>query len=95
METDLLALIPQYGYFVVFGIVALESAGLPLPGETVLISAAMYSGAGGSLRVELIKVIASGAVILGDNLSFWIERKCGRDVLKKYGRPQHRLYKQD
>ena len=38
--------VAHYGYFAIFALVALESAGVPLPGETALVSAAVFAGKG-------------------------------------------------
>ena len=50
--------IAAYGYFAVFVIVALESAGVPMPGETALVTAAIFAGQG---RLDIKGVIASAA----------------------------------
>lgn len=82
---DFIHLVVTYGYVVVALIVALESMGLPLPGETVLIAAAVYAGVTHRLSiVPLIGAAAFGAV-LGDNLGFWIGRRFGFALLRRYG----------
>ena len=67
-------LIGSYGYFAVFCVVALESAGIPLPGETALVTAAVFAGQG---TLNLFGVIAAAAVaaILGDNGGYWVGRE--------------------
>ena len=37
-------LVHSYGYYAVFALIALESLGIPLPGESALIAAALYAG---------------------------------------------------
>lgn len=73
----------------------LESAGLPLPGETVLILASVYAGATGELSLPLIIGFAAAGAILGDNIGFWIGRRWGTKFLVRYGRfihlPEERL----
>ncbi len=78
-------LIASYGYFAIFGIIMLESAGIPLPGETVLIGAAAYAGMHGKLDVRLIIATAACAAIIGDNLGFWVGREFGRKALVRWG----------
>ncbi len=78
-------LIAHYGYLTVFVVVALESAGVPMPGETILISSAVYAGSTGSLNVVLIVAAAAAAAILGDNVGYWVGRRWGMPLLLRYG----------
>ncbi len=79
-------LVVQYGYFAIFVVIALESAGVPMPGETILISAAVYAGAHhGGLNIYLVIGTAAAAAILGDNLGFWVGREWGLGLLIRYG----------
>jgi membrane protein DedA with SNARE-associated domain len=75
----------SYGYIVVFGLVMGESLGLPLPGETALVAAALYAGSTGKLEIEKVIVVAAAAAIIGDNIGFAIGRYGGAKVLLKYG----------
>jgi membrane protein DedA with SNARE-associated domain len=76
--------IAQYGYFAVFVIVALESAGVPLPGETALVTAAIFAGQG-VLNIEAVIGCAAVAAILGDNMGYWVGREFGFPLLYRYG----------
>jgi membrane protein DedA with SNARE-associated domain len=76
-------LIDQYGLLFLFGIVALESAGAWVPGETALIAAAVLA-AQGHLSIELVIVVAALAAILGDNVGYWIGRKGGRKLAERF-----------
>jgi membrane protein DedA with SNARE-associated domain len=78
-------LIETYGYLAVFVIVAAESLGVPLPGETALITAATYAGHTHRLNPWLIFVVASAAAIIGDNIGFWIGDKGGYPLARRYG----------
>ncbi len=78
-------LIVQHGYLAVFCIVMLESAGVPLPGETALVLAAMFAGATGLLDIKLVVALAAAGAILGDNFGFWAGRRFGLPLLLKYG----------
>jgi membrane protein DedA with SNARE-associated domain len=82
-------LVAQHGYWVVFLIIMLESAGLPLPGETVLILASVYAGATRELALSLVIAWAAAGAILGDNIGFWIGRKWGARFLLRYGKFIH------
>ncbi len=74
-----------YGYYAVFLVIVLESAGVPMPGETVLVSAAIYAGARHGLEIRLLVLTAAAAAILGDNLGFWVGRRYGQDLLARHG----------
>lgn len=78
-------LIASYGYIAIFVVIALESAGVPLPGETILISSAVYAGSTGQLNLGLIIVAAAAAAIMGDNLGYWVGRRWGMPLLLRYG----------
>src|SRR5689334_16588996 len=67
---DLSHIISTYGYGVVAGMIALESMGIPLPGETTLIAAAILAGTGRSLDIWRVIAAAAGGAILGDNIGF-------------------------
>lgn len=79
-------LLTQYGYAAVFVLVGAESLGVPLPGETILIAAAIYAGSTHRLSVWLIFAVAAAAAILGDNIGFWIGDRGGYRLLHRYGR---------
>ncbi len=83
---DAVSLISSYGYWALAGVVALESMGLPVPGETTLIAAAAYAGSTHRLSIALVVVAAAAGAILGDNLGFWIGRGFGYRLLLRYGR---------
>jgi membrane protein DedA with SNARE-associated domain len=78
-------LITTYGYYAVALLVGAESLGVPLPGETILILAAIYAGQTHRLSVWIIFVVAAGAAIIGDNIGFWIGDKGGYRLLRRYG----------
>jgi membrane protein DedA with SNARE-associated domain len=78
-------LISTYGYWALFGLVGLESLGIPLPGETTLISAGIYSSHSHKLAVGAIFAVASAGAIIGDNVGFWIGDKGRYRLLRRYG----------
>lgn len=80
-------LIEQYGYAAVFLIVGLESLGIPLPGETALISAALYAGgATHNLHIAGVILAAAAGAILGDNAGYALGHWGGYRLLIRYGR---------
>ncbi len=75
-------LLLDYGLIILFVLVALESTGVPLPGETTLIAASVLASQGHYSIVAVIVVAASGAII-GDNAGYWLGRKGGRALLRR------------
>jgi membrane protein DedA with SNARE-associated domain len=65
--------------------VLIEDFGVPVPGETTLILAAVYAGAG-RLNVWLVGVIGFAAAVTGDNIGFAIGHFGGRALVERYGR---------
>src|SRR5436853_1801897 len=84
LET-LLDLFTSYGYWIVFFGVMLENAGLPVPGETILLAAGFCASLG-QFSVPMVMLIATTGAVLGDNCGYWIGHKVGRSVLLKHGR---------
>jgi membrane protein DedA with SNARE-associated domain len=82
---QILSLIGQYGYLVVFFGVMLESSGVPLPGETTLIASGVLVEQG---YLDLGNVIVFGilAAVIGDQLGYWVGRKGGRPFVVRWGR---------
>jgi membrane protein DedA with SNARE-associated domain len=81
-------LLATYGYWAVFALVAAESLGIPLPGETALILAAAYAGRTHHLSGWVIFAVASAAAVTGDNIGFWIGHQGGYRLARKHG---HRI----
>ncbi|HLH81741.1 MAG TPA: DedA family protein [Trebonia sp.] len=79
-------LIAAYGYWALFALVAAESLGVPLPGETALIVAGTYAGTSHRLNPWLIFAVAAAAAIIGDNIGYWIGDKGGYRLARRYGR---------
>ena len=75
----------QYGYSIVGVVICLESMGLPLPGESLLIATAIYAAASGELQIEWIVLSAAAGAIMGDNFGYLIGHKLGRPALLRYG----------
>lgn len=83
-------LIAAYGYLALFALVAAESLGIPLPGETALIIAGGYAGHTHRLSPWLIFAVAAAAAITGDNIGYWTGNKGGYRFARRYG-PRVRL----
>lgn len=78
-------LISANGYWVLFVLVAVESLGVPLPGETALVVAGAYAGSTHRLSPWLIFLVASAAAIIGDSIGYWIGAKGGYPLARRYG----------
>jgi membrane protein DedA with SNARE-associated domain len=74
----------QLGYPVLGALVGAESMGIPVPGETALIAAAIYAR-DGKLNIVFVIAIAAAGAIIGDNLGYLIGRKGGRALLQRPG----------
>ncbi len=83
---DIHHLLITYGYLAVFIFVAIESTGIPFPGETMLLIAAIYAGTTHQLSLPLVIVTAALGAIVGDNLGFLVGRVWGYRLLSRYGR---------
>ncbi len=79
-------LLQSYGYFAVFLFIGLESVGLPLPGETTLIAAALYAGSTHHLNIVAVAAVAALAAIAGDNGGYWLGKHGGARLVRRYGR---------
>ncbi len=86
---DLQHFLSTYGYWAVLFFVAIESTGIPFPGETMLLLAAIDTGITHHLSILLVIVAAASGAILGDNIGFWVGREGGFRLLRRYGRYIH------
>ena len=80
--TDLLN---HYGLVILFVAIAVESAGLPIPGETTLIAASFLARPEqGHFSLFWVIVVAASAAIVGDNIGYWLGRKGGRPLIDRW-----------
>jgi membrane protein DedA with SNARE-associated domain len=79
-------LIQSYGLWVVFAVVMFESIGVPMPGETVLLTAALYAGSTHRLDIFSVLSVAAAAAIIGDNIGYLIGRSIGLPLIVRYGK---------
>jgi membrane protein DedA with SNARE-associated domain len=77
--------IAAYGYWAVLVLVALESMGVPLPGETALIAAAIYAGTKHELNIFGVVAAAATGAVIGDNIGYEIGRLVGFPLLLRHG----------
>jgi membrane protein DedA with SNARE-associated domain len=81
-------ILATWGYVAVFAFVGIETIGIPVPGETMLILAAVYAGSG-HLQIELVIAVAALGGILGDNIGYAIGRTGGRELALNFGHYIH------
>jgi membrane-associated protein len=74
----------QYGYWAVGAALLLENAGVPVPGETILLLASFLAYSEHALRLPWIVLVATIAATLGDNLGFAVGYYGGRPLLSRY-----------
>jgi membrane protein DedA with SNARE-associated domain len=73
-----------YGYWAVAATLLLENAGLPVPGETILLLASFLAYSERNLHLPTIILVATCAAVIGDNLGYWIGHRGGRSLLERY-----------
>jgi membrane protein DedA with SNARE-associated domain len=78
-------LVATHGYWVVAAIVAVESMGVPAPGETALVTAAVYAGTTHRLSIVWVIIAAASGAIVGDNIGYMAGRRFGYRLLLRYG----------
>jgi membrane-associated protein len=76
------------GYLALAGLVGVESTGVPVPGETALITAAILARSG-EFNIAVVIAVAAGAAIIGDNIGYVIGRAGGRRLLEHPGPLEH------
>ena len=74
----------SYGYWAVAVTLLLENAGLPVPGETILLLASFVAFSERSLHLPTIILVATCAAVIGDNIGYWIGHRGGRPLLERY-----------
>lgn len=72
----------SWALVLLFLLIGIESAGIPLPGETALVACAVLASQS-KLNIVAVIVVASAAAIVGDNAGYWIGRKGGRKLLER------------
>ena len=79
-------LIHTYGLWALFTVVMLECMGIPMPGETALVPAALYAGSTHRIGIASVVLVAATAAIIGDNIGYLIGRSIGVRLIARYGK---------
>jgi membrane protein DedA with SNARE-associated domain len=78
-------LIATYGYGAIAIVIGLESMGIPLPGETILVLAAIYAATHVDLNIWFVATAAAAGAIMGDNIGYWLGLRFGYPLIRRYG----------
>lgn len=78
-------LLQNYGYVAVFGLPLLESTGIPIPGETMLLAAGVYAATTGRLNIAGVIACAAAGATVGGNLGYIVGAKGGRALVLRFG----------
>ncbi len=81
--------IDTYGYWAILLAVAIESTGIPFPGETALVVGAVYAATHHTLAIPLVIIAAAAGAILGDNLGYTIGKRGGYPLLQRIAQLLH------
>jgi membrane protein DedA with SNARE-associated domain len=82
---DLQPVLEHYGYLAVGGFILLEDFGVPVPGEAILIAAAIFAGSG-HMNIAFVVLVAVLGAIIGDNIGYAIGHFGGRPLVRRFGR---------
>lgn len=82
-------LIQAHGLWILFTVIMLECMGIPMPGETALVTAALYAGTTHRFNLMSVLLVAATAAIVGDNLGYLAGRVIGLRLVVKYGSYLH------
>src|SRR6201984_209603 len=86
LSSSLVRLIQVHGPWIISVVVALESAGVPLPGETILVAAALLAAATNQIDIAVVVAAAAAGAIVGDAIGYTVGRRFGMPLLRRYGR---------
>jgi membrane protein DedA with SNARE-associated domain len=78
-------ILDRWGYLAIAGVIGVESFGVPAPGQTIMVAAAIYAGAG-RMNIVAVAAISFVAAVLGDNVGYWIGVRGGRKVVHRFGK---------
>lgn len=79
------AWVHQFGYGLIFGGIMLENAGIPLPGETIVLLGGFLAGSG-ELELRAVFISAVAGAIVGDSCGYWLGRWGGMKLLRQVTR---------
>jgi membrane protein DedA with SNARE-associated domain len=78
-------ILDRWGYLAIAAVIGVESFGVPAPGQTIMVAAAIYSS-WGRLDIFAVAAISFVAAVLGDNVGYWIGVRGGRRAVHRFGK---------
>jgi membrane protein DedA with SNARE-associated domain len=78
-------ILDRWGYLAIAGVIGVESFGVPAPGQTIMVAAAIYSS-WGRMDIFAVAAISFVAAVLGDNIGYWIGVRGGRRAVHRFGK---------
>src|SRR6478752_7141475 len=84
-STEMQTLVQSYGLSVLFGVIMLESIGVPIPSETALVTAALYAGSTHQISFVWVITVATAAAVAGYSFGYLIGRSIGFRLIARYG----------
>jgi membrane protein DedA with SNARE-associated domain len=78
-------ILDRWGYLALAGVIGVESFGVPAPGQTIMVAASIYAGAG-RMNIYVVALISFVAAVVGDNIGYWIGLRGGRKVVHRWGK---------
>ncbi len=78
-------ILDRWGYLALAVVIGVESFGVPAPGQTIMVAAAIYSS-WGRLDIWAVAAICFVAAVLGDNVGYWIGVRGGRKAVHRFGK---------
>ena len=82
---QLFALVASYGYAVTFALIFLESVGIPVPGEGILIATAIFAARTQRLDIAIVVATAAVAAFLGSSIGYLLGRSAGHALIRRFG----------
>src|SRR5580704_2958459 len=82
---QLVALVASYGYAVTFALIFLESVGIPVPGEGILIATALFAARTQRLDIAVVVITAAAAAFLGTSIGYLLGRSAGHALIQRFG----------
>ncbi|BCJ44055.1 DedA family protein [Actinoplanes ianthinogenes] len=78
-------ILDRWGYLALAAVIGVESFGVPAPGQTIMVAASIYAGAG-RMNIYVVALISFVAAVVGDNIGYWIGLRGGRKVVHRWGK---------
>ncbi|MFC7529605.1 DedA family protein [Actinoplanes sp. GCM10030250] len=78
-------ILDRWGYLAIGGVIGVESFGVPAPGQTIMVAASIYAGAG-RMNIYIVALVSFVTAVLGDNIGYWIGLRGGRKIVHRWGK---------